>query len=123
MPDDPCSIIARNIARELDKKPFHEALKEPCHLCRRQASLEPLPFTLFKHISTERDWAGLGKRFVLATVVSIPLSLIGFRTLPNPIPDKRLRGEMRRFLLMVCPVCVERRRGWRGRVRLTRPDY
>src|SRR5262249_13015928 len=94
-----------------------------CHICQRSTFLEPFYCGLVKVLSTQRDWAGLVKRFVVATAVSIPLSLIGFRALPNPIPGKTISGELLRLKLMVCSSCIERRRGRFGHVKLKREDW
>lgn len=98
--------------------------EEICLICQRKAVLEPFLFGLVKGLSTKRDWIGLGKRFAIATAVSIPLSFIGFRALPNPIANKTMTGELLQLELRICAACKEHRTSrFRRSIKLTRTDY
>jgi hypothetical protein len=82
-----------------------------CYIRQRRAALESFPFELVKVVSVKRDWAGLGKRLALGAAASVPLGFLGLRVLVNPLPGKTISGHMLRLELMLCPSCVERRRG------------
>ena len=64
---DRMSKIAKGIEKMLRREQSGDGI---CHICQRQAFLEPFWFGLVKGFSSKRNWGGLAK---YALVSSIPL--------------------------------------------------
>ena len=89
------SKIAREVAKALEKVPRRSQSREgSCHICQRKTVVEPWEFALVKILSVKYDLLGVGKNFVVSTVLSIPLSFIGLRAFPNIIPGKTTKGDL-----------------------------